>query len=218
MEDLYKQTFGQVELDCEAMVLSCMIGAEEQASAITELIDSSYFYPKSHQVIFDAIKSALEKDKMKVPHLNQMQIYEEVEEKEDCPIEYFLKVADFTLTPIYPEGYLKTVINSKLKRLLLEKNNETLKEINQNSDVQDIIDNIEENIEECKSKLKLCSKDSLQDQTAGKTVKELMEKSANTNGSLIRKTVNTGYPGINKKSFLEKGEVTFLAARPGMGK
>lgn len=212
------EIFGQVELDSEAMVLSCMINSEKVALAVCDIIDEDYFYKKAHQEIFKAVKLTLDDGKLKNQLLSQGEIYDRVEDKDSCNKEYFLKISDYVLVAIYPEEYLEVIINSRMRRLLIEKNNEIVKNMNGRSDVQDVIEQIEDNMEECKSKLKLCKGDSLKEQSAGVTVKALMEKSSKSEGKLIRKVLKTGFLSLDTKAFLEKGEVTFLGGRPGMGK
>lgn len=212
------QAFGQTELDAEACVLSSMIVSASIASSVTGLIDANYFYSSANQEIFSAVEKALEDGKMDVNYLNEGEVYKRVQDKDICNLEYFLRIADYVITPIYPEKQLEVIINSKIKRLLLEKNNEIMKDVDAKSDATDVIEELEDSIQTCKETLKRCKSNTLVDQSSQKAVTELMEKASRNNGVLERGLLETGFLSLDSKSFLEKGEVTIMAGRPGMGK
>lgn len=204
------------EFQAEGALLSNMLLSREITRELSELIDDSYFYFTKNKILFQAcISSIVEYDAID-PALVAGLI--SAENKEKCSDYYIAQVSDVILTPDNHKHYLKQVVEAKVNRLIKEKGQLMMQAIEEGCGIDEKLQQLEDSIQECRDTLAIVDGGDITDQTLAPDITKLLEQSAENGGKLKPTRHDCGIIGLDEKGLLEKGEVTIMAGRPGMGK
>lgn len=202
--------------EAEQAVLGAMLIDSNATVEVLELLKQDDFYRKDHEIIFSCIlelyKSGKPIDILTVKDmLNSRNMLQNV-----GGIEYLTSLASGVYTVSNVEAYVNIVEGKSVLRKLIQVSNEIIKSgYDDKEDIEIILDNAESKIFEILQKKNTKGSLHIKDILVDSFTK--LEELYNNKNSITG--VPTGFLELDKKtSGLQKGNLIFIAARPGMGK
>lgn len=202
--------------EAEQAVLGAMLIDNNATVEVLELLKQDDFYRKDHEIIFSCIlelyKSGKPIDILTVKDmLNSRNMLQNV-----GGIEYLTSLASGVYTVSNVEAYVNIVEGKSVLRKLIQVSNEIIKSgYDDKEDIEIILDNAESKIFEILQKKNTKGSLHIKDILVDSFTK--LEELYNNKNSITG--VPTGFLELDKKtSGLQKGNLIFIAARPGMGK
>ncbi len=202
--------------EAEQAVLGAMLIDSNATVEVLELLKQDDFYRKDHEIIFSCIlelyKSAKPIDILTVKDmLNSRNMLQNV-----GGIEYLTSLASGVYTVSNVEAYVNIVEGKSVLRKLIQASNEIIKSgYDDKEEIDIILDNAESKIFEILQKKNTKGSSHIKDILVDSFTK--LEELYNNKNSITG--VPTGFIELDKKtSGLQKGNLIFIAARPGMGK
>lgn len=202
--------------EAEQAVLGAMLIDSNATVEVLELLKQDDFYRKDHEIIFSCIlelyKSGKPIDILTVKDmLNSRNMLQNV-----GGIEYLTSLASGVYTVSNVEAYVNIVEGKSVLRKLIQVSNEIIKSgYDDKEEIEIILDNAESKIFEILQKKNTKGSLHIKDILVDSFTK--LEELYNNKNSITG--VPTGFIELDKKtSGLQKGNLIFIAARPGMGK
>lgn len=202
--------------EAEQAVLGAMLIDSNATVEVLELLKQDDFYRKDHEIIFSCIlelyKSGKPIDILTVKDmLNSRNMLQNV-----GGIEYLTSLASGVYTVSNVEAYVNIVEGKSVLRKLIQASNEIIKSgYDDKEEIEIILDNAESKIFEILQKKNTKGSLHIKDILVDSFTK--LEELYNNKNSITG--VPTGFIELDKKtSGLQKGNLIFIAARPGMGK
>lgn len=203
--------------DIEMSVLGAMMIEKEAVSKVISIIDTSVFYLKEHQIIFDAIKKLFESNEP----IDYVSVYEELKKNEKVDevggIAYLTKLSQNISSAANIEYHTRIILEKSILRKLITTSH-SIAQISYEGteDAFDILDLAERQIFEISESF---MKKSYTDM--GKAVYQALEyiEAIHSNETMKKFSVPTGFYELDDKlGGFHKSDLIILAARPSMGK
>jgi replicative DNA helicase len=203
-------------LEAEMNVLGCTFLSKSALDKVCEELNSSMFYNKSNQIIFDTIKTLNTKN---IP-VDSTTVSNELEKSKQLSniggIEYLMDVINSVATIANLEYYIKILYEKFILRSLIETSTDIISEsYEEKTEVDEIVENAERKILAVNSD-KL-GKEIKNIQTILPEVQSQIEELAKNKGGISG--IPSGFYELDKKTKgFHKNQVVIIAGRPGSGK
>lgn len=202
--------------EAEQFVLGAMMIDTHLANEYCGRLVKEHFYVNENQVVYEAIKSLHE--------LNQstdaVKVYEELKrtnKEQYVNINYLYELIESVPSVVNAETYVEVLEEKELERsLYYEAQNISKRVLDGNTEIQELLAKCESEMSDIFNRQRSTPLRPVGNAT--EAVISLIEQNRNrAEGDLIG--LDTGYASINSFTFgFQNGELTILAARPGIGK
>lgn len=203
--------------DIEMSVLGAMMIEKEAVSKVISMIDTSVFYLKEHQIIFEAIKKLFESNEP----IDYVSIYEELKKNEKVDevggIAYLTKLSQNISSAANIEYHTRIILEKSILRKLITTSHSIAQVSYEGTeDAFDILDLAERQIFEISESFMKKSYTDME-----KAVYQALEyiEAIHSNEEMKKFAVPTGFYELDDKlGGFHKSDLIILAARPSMGK
>lgn len=203
--------------DIEMSVLGAMMIEKEAVSKVISMIDTSVFYLKEHQIIFEAIKKLFESNEP----IDYVSIYEELKKNEKIDeaggIAYLTKLSQNISSAANIEYHTRIILEKSILRKLITTSHSIAQVSYEGTeDAFDILDLAERQIFEISESFMKKSYTDME-----KAVYQALEyiEAIHSNEEMKKFAVPTGFYELDDKlGGFHKSDLIILAARPSMGK
>lgn len=203
-------------IDAEQSVLGAMLLDKEAIYKVMEIIKPEDFYRDSHRVIYQAILNLNEKNQP----VDMITVSEELRQngtlEQAGGVSYVATLASLVPTAANVEFYARIVEEKSLLRTLIQLSNRvTAMGYEGSSDVQELLDQVEQSLAELANRRQSSDFSSMGDILieAFKQIEQIHKNKGKLTG------ITTGFIDLDRMTTgFQKSDLLILAARPSMGK
>jgi len=204
------------DLDAEAAVLSAIMLKRDALDQVAEILKAEHFYSDANGRIYEAaVALALDQKPIDI-----VQIASWLRDRERLPqiggTAYLAQIVDATPAISHVAAHAKTVREKwRLRRLIAECQRISAEGYGDVGGVQEFIDGAEQSVYELARTVETTTAQPIKDvlRAAFEQISKAAERGDRITG------ISTGYPKLDEKTAgLHDGDLSIVAARPGMGK
>ncbi|GMA06869.1 replicative DNA helicase [Tetragenococcus halophilus subsp. flandriensis] len=216
MNEVWQDRVPPQDIEAEQAVLGAIFLDSDAIIEAMELLESSSFYRRSHQIIFQCMYQLNERNEA----IDLITLKAEIEKTNDLEdvggISYLTELSQVSPTSSSVSYYAKIVDDKATLRQLIQTANKIVSSgFEQNENVQEIVEDAEKSIMEVSEKRNSNGFQSIAD-VLNQTIENIDELAQN-NEEITG--LPTGYQALDKMTAgLQKDELLIIAARPAVGK